>query len=110
MEIIPQADVEPERNSFVRSDQYSFIRRGIPSFAFRVGFDRDSPEHQTVKEWRAERYHSPSDDVNQPVNKEAAEAFDAYIAKLLERITNKELPPSWSDASFFKRFAEDKSK
>jgi hypothetical protein len=106
--IIPLADVEPERNSFVRSDQYSFIRRGIPSLTFRVGFDRDTPEHQTVKKWRAERYHTPSDDVNQPVDKEAGEAFDAYIAKLLERIANKELPPRWRDASFFKRFAESK--
>src|SRR5208283_4434274 len=33
-----QADPEPLRNSFIRSDQYSFIRQGIPSVAMKVGF------------------------------------------------------------------------
>ncbi|MDE3164709.1 MAG: M20/M25/M40 family metallo-hydrolase, partial [Acidobacteriota bacterium] len=30
-----QADKEPEQNRFIRSDQYSFIRDGIPSLAFK---------------------------------------------------------------------------
>ena len=33
-----QADPEPLRNAFIRSDQYSFIRQGIPSLAMSVGF------------------------------------------------------------------------
>ncbi len=40
---LPQADPEPKRNIFIRSDQYSFIRRGIPSLALKVGFDKGSP-------------------------------------------------------------------
>ena len=28
--IAPQADPEPKRNLFIRSDQYSFIRKGSP--------------------------------------------------------------------------------
>ena len=31
-----QADKEPDQNRFVRSDQYSFIRVGVPSLAFKV--------------------------------------------------------------------------
>ena len=38
--VAPQADPEPKRNIFIRSDQYSFIRRGIPSLALKVGFDK----------------------------------------------------------------------
>ena len=40
----PQADLEPKRNLFIRSDQYSFIRRGIPSLALKVGFAKGSPK------------------------------------------------------------------
>ncbi len=68
----PQADPEPKRNVFIRSDQYSFIRRGIPSLALKVGFDKGSPEEQIAKKWLTERYHAPSDDLNQPVDKQAA--------------------------------------
>ena len=51
------------------------------------------------------RYHAPSDDLAQPVDKEAADAFDTLVAKLLEIVANKEQPPKWNDASFFKSFA-----
>ena len=43
------ADPEPERNSFVRSDRYSFIRRGIPAVAFKFGSALGSPEHEIVE-------------------------------------------------------------
>ncbi len=65
--IAPQADTEPKRNIFIRSDQYSFIRRGIPALALKVGFTKGSAEEQTAKKWLTERYHAPSDDLAQPV-------------------------------------------
>jgi Zn-dependent M28 family amino/carboxypeptidase len=39
-----QADPEPQRNRFVRSDQYSFIRAGIPALAMKVGYNEKTPE------------------------------------------------------------------
>src|SRR6185436_16238697 len=33
-----QADPEPQRNRFVRSDQYSFIKIGVPALAMKVGY------------------------------------------------------------------------
>src|SRR5208283_1259491 len=39
-----QADPQPLRNAFIRSDQYSFIRQGVPSLAMKVGFEPNSPE------------------------------------------------------------------
>jgi Zn-dependent M28 family amino/carboxypeptidase len=106
MGVVPRPDPVPERNIFIRSDQYSFIRRGIPSLMLMVGFDKDSPEERIVGKWLMERYHAPSDDVNQPVDKPAAGAFDVLVAKLLERVANRDLRPRWKDTSFFKRFAE----
>ncbi len=103
------SDPEPERNAFVRSDQYSFIREGIPALSLKVGFLKDSPEHEIIKTWRKERYHAPSDDLDQPVDLEAAAAFNRLVAKALLEIANRESRPSWNSGSFFKRFAKDGS-
>jgi Zn-dependent M28 family amino/carboxypeptidase len=100
-----QPDPEPKRNLFIRSDQYSFIRRGIPSLALRVGFDKGTPEERIAKQWLTTRYHAPSDDLNQPVDKTAAGEFNRLVAKLLERVANRDQRPRWMDSSFFKRFA-----
>ena len=105
LDVAPEPDPEPKRNIFIRSDQYSFIRRGIPSIALKVGFAKGSAEEQVSRKWLTERYHAPSDDLNQPVDKSAAAAFDALVAKLLERVANRDRKPSWKDSSFFKRFA-----
>jgi Zn-dependent M28 family amino/carboxypeptidase len=104
--VSPERDPEPKRNVFIRSDQYSFIRRGVPSLALKVGFEKGSPEEQTAKKWLTERYHAPSDDVNQPVDKKSAGDFNALVAKLLERVANRDQRPRWKDDSFFKRFAQ----
>jgi Peptidase family M28 len=103
--VLPRPDPVPERNVFIRSDQYSFIRRGIPSLMVMVGFDKGSPEEQIVMKWLSQRYHAPSDDAKQPVDKKAAGEFDRLVAKLLERIANRDERPRWKDSSFFKRFA-----
>jgi len=103
--IEPQSDPEPKRNRFIRSDQYSFIRRGIPSLALKLGYDKGSPEDQIVKKWLTERYHAPSDDLEQPVDMQAAAEFNNLVAKLLERIADRDERPRWKDTSFFKRFA-----
>jgi Zn-dependent M28 family amino/carboxypeptidase len=103
--VLPRPDPVPERDVFIRSDQYSFIRRGIPSLMVMVGFDKGSPEEEIVGRWLTERYHAPSDDVKQPVDKKAAGEFDQLVAKLLERVANRDERPRWKDSSFFKRFS-----
>lgn len=99
------SDPEPERNAFTRSDQYSFIRRGIPALSFKVGFVKNSPEHEIVKKWRTERYHGVTDDVSQPVDKQAAIDFNRLYVKVVEAVANRATRPAWNRDSFFKRFA-----
>ena len=103
--ITPAPDPEPRRNVFIRSDQYSFIRQGIPSVMIAIGYAKGSPEEKIVHEWLAKRYHAPSDDVNQPIDKKAAGEFDVVVARLLERVANRDERPRWKESSFFKRFA-----
>ena len=101
-----QDDQEPERNIFIRSDQYSFIRRGIPALAMKVGFEKGSPEEKIAKTWLKERYHAPADDLKQPVDLECAARFDELLRALAEAVADRPERPHWYPSSFFKRFAE----
>jgi len=101
-----QADKEPNRNLFIRSDQYNFIRKGVPSLAFKFGYLPGSPEEKLHKDWLKNRYHAPSDDLNQPVDKAAAARFNEIILKLAERVASSDKRPVWKPNSFFRRFAD----
>jgi hypothetical protein len=107
LEILP--DPQPKRNTFIRSDQYSFIREGIPALAVKVGFKSGTPEEATQKKWLTERYHAPSDDLLQPINRQTAEEFDRAFAALVLRVANRDTRPSWNEQSFFRRFAKLRS-
>jgi len=98
-------DPIPEQRRFTRSDQYSFIREGIPALAFKFGYTPGSPEEQIQNEWLKTRYHAVSDDLSQPVNKEAAARFTEYLTALVKRIANEKSRPAWKKESFFRRFA-----
>jgi Zn-dependent M28 family amino/carboxypeptidase len=100
-----QADKEPEHNRFIRSDQYSFIKKGVPSLAFKFGYILGTPEEKTFKAWYADRYHAPSDDLNQPVDMAAAAQFNAILEKLALRVADANHRPEWKPDSFFRRFA-----
>jgi hypothetical protein len=100
-----QTDREPDQNRFIRSDQYSFIRRGIPALAFKFGYEYGSEDEKTRLAWVRDRYHQPSDDLSQPVDLEAAAKFNRVIMLLLRRVANDAARPTWNADSFFKRFA-----
>jgi Peptidase family M28 len=97
-------DPDPEANTFIRSDQYSFIREGVPALAFRFGYHKGSPEERLHKEWRRKRYHGPADDLSQPLDQEAAIRFIHLLAELTSRVANAPERPSWNPDSFFRRF------
>jgi len=100
-----QADPEPQRNRFVRSDQYSFVKVGIPALAMKVGYDVNTPQAAIAAKWTAERYHAPSDDLNQPIDRSAAGKYVEVVRDLAVRIANRTDRPKWNETSFFKRFA-----
>jgi Zn-dependent M28 family amino/carboxypeptidase len=101
-----QADKEPQANRFIRSDQYSFIKKGVPALAFKFGWIPGSPEEEIFKDWYRTRYHGVADDANQPVDLEAAAQFNNILAALIERVADAAQAPEWKPDSFFRRFAE----
>lgn len=98
------ADPQPLRNRFIRSDQYSFIREGVPALAMKVGYAPGSPEAAIDAAWTKERYHAPSDDLQQPIDRSAAVGFTDVIGRLAVRVANRPTRPSWKSESFFRRF------
>lgn len=100
-----QPDPEPQRNAFIRSDQYNFIRHGIPALAMGVGFEKGSPEQQIFKNWLTERYHAPSDDTNQPVDLAAAGKYEEIVRALAIKTADEAKRPQWKADSFFRRYA-----
>jgi Zn-dependent M28 family amino/carboxypeptidase len=95
-------DPEPERNAFVRSDQFSFIRRGIPALSLKGGFTLGSPEHERVLRWRQERYHGVEDEVTQPVDRQAAEDFNRLYPEVITEVANRPVRPAWHPTSAFR--------
>ncbi|MDO7837063.1 M28 family metallopeptidase [Sphingobium sp. HBC34] len=99
-------DPFPDRNVFIRSDQYAFIREGIPALFFKYGFKAGTPEAKMEKAWRANLYHSPFDDLNQPVLPAESAKLNDYVTAVALRVANSAARPRWNDDSFFKRFAK----
>jgi hypothetical protein len=97
-------DPEPDRNSFTRTDQYSFVQAGVPALAMKFGWTAGSPEYKAWRQWLATRYHSVEDNLSQPVDKAAAAQFDSFLADLARRVANNAGRPHYVESSFFRRF------
>ena len=100
-----QPDPQPLRNVFIRSDQYNFIKKGIPALAMDVSFDPGSPEQDVFRKWRTDRYHAPSDDLQQPVDVHAAAKYEEIVRDLMIKTANDDHRPEWKSDSFFRRYA-----
>ena len=102
--IVIAADPEPDRNSFIRTDQYSFVQAGVPALAMKFGWTMGSPEYKAWRAWLAQRYHSTDDDLTQPVDLVAAAQFNDFFADLARAVADDPARPHYLDSSFFRRF------
>jgi Zn-dependent M28 family amino/carboxypeptidase len=94
-------DPLPDRNVFVRTDQFSFVRAGIPAVALKFGFLPGTPEAQIEHDWRAVRYHSPEDNLSQPVDLGAAGRFGAFLTAYVRTLADAPERPRWLPTSAF---------
>jgi Zn-dependent M28 family amino/carboxypeptidase len=102
--IVIAPDPEPDRNSFIRTDQYSFVQAGVPALAMKFGWTMGSPEYKAWRGWLAQRYHSTDDDLTQPVDLVAAAQFNDFFADLARAVADDPARQHYLDTSFFKRF------
>jgi hypothetical protein len=97
-------DPEPDQNFFVRADQYSFVRQGVPSVFISEGEQAEDPNFNAKKfndEWTANRYHSPSDDMNQSLNFDASVEFMQVDFLVGYDIAQNPQRPQWKPGDFF---------
>lgn len=102
------SDPQPNRNAFIRTDLYSFVQVGVPGVNYSFGYEPGSLEEKIKADWRTLRYHSPADDLDQPVDKSAAAQLDAFVAAMAREVANQPQRPAWRPESFFRRFAPGK--
>ena len=100
-----QPDPQPQRSVFTRSDQYSFVKEGIPGIMVDVAFPGE--EAKIEEEWLKNRYHAPSDDLNQPVNKATAGKYEDVVGAFMLAVADANERPAWKPDSFFRRFATE---
>ena len=98
-----QSDPQPQRNRFIRSDQYSFICVGIPALATKIGYQANSPQAEIDSKWFAERYHAVSDSADQPVDLAAVGKYQEFAKRLAVHVANRKVAPRWYDTSVFSR-------
>ena len=98
-------DPFPQEVFFVRSDQYSFVRHGVPALFPFMGLRSDSGVDAPARfrEWFATRYHTPQDDLGQPMDFEsgARQAQFEFLVGL--EIANANERPAWKRGDFFER-------
>ncbi|MEO7795346.1 MAG: M28 family metallopeptidase, partial [Thermoanaerobaculia bacterium] len=101
-ELIP--DPMPQEVIFVRSDQYSFVRQGVPAIYLTAGSGTVGGGDAQAKasgEFLAQHYHQPSDEVELGADWDSAARFTAAQADLVRAIANATDRPAWNAGDFF---------
>ncbi len=103
------ADPMPEEVVFIRSDQYAFIRQGIPAVYMDGGIRSTDPAIDgaaVVAEFMRRHYHQPSDDLSLPIHWPSAARLARLNALIGRRIADDPQRPRWNEGDFFgERFA-----
>jgi len=98
-------DPMPEEVVFIRSDQYSFVKQGIPAIFPVAGFKSDDPKIKPAdifKNWEQTRYHQPQDDMDQPgLDFDAAVKYARFVFLCGFLITEDSQRPTWNKGDFF---------
>jgi hypothetical protein len=105
MHVTVSPDPMPQQVIFIRSDQYSFVKQGIPSMMPTPGFKSSDSNIQPEKifgEWEETRYHQPQDDMEQPgLDFKAAAAFAKFSFLCGYIVTQDPQRPTWNKGDFF---------
>lgn len=99
-------DPTPEQVSFVRSDQFSFIRQGIPSIVIGGGYRARDKQVDAVKlrqEFLQQHYHQPSDDLAGPIDFAGAADLARVNLRVVLDAANAAAKPAWKAGDFFGR-------
>lgn len=98
------ADAAPEQVKFIRSDQFSFIRRGVPALSITGGYQpRDSSVDlaELREQFLTANYHQPSDDLTLPMDFPTAADLARINVRIALAAANAATAPRWNNDDFF---------
>ncbi|GGK16857.1 M28 family peptidase [Luteimonas terricola] len=97
-------DPFPEEAVFVRSDQFSFVREGIPALYLDGGIEAADPDRdpKVSATWFMRNcYHRPCDQADLPINYDDAARLARLSARIAQGIADADARPAWNDGDFF---------
>jgi hypothetical protein len=105
-------DPFPEEAVFVRSDQFAFVRAGVPAVYLDGGVvpgpasvgkhaDATTVPKLAQREFLRHCYHQPCDDIRQPIQYPDAARMAALDARLALLLGNAPRAPRWNPGDFF---------
>jgi peptidase M28-like protein len=97
-------DPMPEEVSFIRSDQYSFVLQGVPAVDVEDGVHATDPKIKgldVIKKWLVTRYHTPLDNIEQPIDFDSAARGAVMNFLVGYRIAQHDAAPQWNKGDFF---------
>jgi hypothetical protein len=105
MHLSQSSDPAPEQVVFIRSDQYSFVKQGIPAVMPTPGVKSSNPNLNPgaiFENWEQTRYHQPQDDMQQPeLDFESAAQFARFVFLTGYFISQDTERPTWNKGDFF---------
>ncbi|MEC8229160.1 MAG: M28 family peptidase, partial [Pseudomonadota bacterium] len=101
-------DPMPEQAIFVRSDQYSLVKQGVPAVYLVPGMSNQEENAigMPASDFLKKHYHMPSDDLNLPIDYEWAAKFVDINFEIVMSLANGKQTPSWNEDSFFATFKQ----
>jgi hypothetical protein len=97
--VILAPDPMPAETIFVRSDHYSFVKRGVPAVMLATGYANGG--EAAWQNFLAKDYHQPSDDMNQPINWDAGAKYARLNYLVAREIADGATRPRWYQGDYF---------
>lgn len=97
-------DPFPEEVVFVRSDQYAFIRTGVPAVYLTGGMvsaDGERDPKRALQNFLRRHYHQPSDEATLPIVWSDAARLAALNARIARIVGDAKERPTWNAGDFF---------
>jgi hypothetical protein len=92
-------DPMPEQSIFTRSDHYQFVRRGVPAILLFTGYANGGKAQWD--QFFARIYHTPRDDLAQPINWKAGARYARLNYEIARRLADADARPLWYRGDYF---------
>ena len=97
-------DPIPEEVIFIRSDQYSFVKQGVPAVFMNPGLQSSDPKVDgaaVFQKWISTIYHTPRDNMSQQFYFDSAARSTGLSFLVGYEVAQQDERPAWNPGDFF---------